>query len=52
VAKEICSLLSENPAFARSTEKIESNPFPIKTEREAAVEEKDLPVYRTMFVRS
>lgn len=25
------------------------NPFPIKTEREAAVEEKNLPVYRTIF---
>jgi len=25
------------------------NPFPVKTEREKAVEEKDLPVYRTMF---
>ena len=28
---------------------IEDNPFPVKTEREKAVEEKDLPVYRTMF---
>ena len=26
------------------------NPFPVKTEREKAVEEKDLPVYRTSFV--
>jgi tRNA (guanine-N7-)-methyltransferase len=25
------------------------NPFPVKTERERAVEEKNLPVYRTMF---
>ena len=25
------------------------NPFPVKTEREKAVEEKGLPVYRTMF---
>jgi tRNA (guanine-N7-)-methyltransferase len=25
------------------------NPFPVKTEREKAVEEKNLPVYRTMF---
>lgn len=33
--------LTENP----TTE----NPFPIKTEREAAVEEKNLPVYRTVF---
>lgn len=28
---------------------ITENPFPVKTEREKAVEEKDLPVYRTMF---
>jgi tRNA (guanine-N7-)-methyltransferase len=27
------------------------NPFPIKTEREKAVEDKSLPVYRTMFVK-
>ena len=28
------------------------NPFPVKTEREKAVEEKDLPVFRTMFVKT
>jgi tRNA (guanine-N7-)-methyltransferase len=28
---------------------IEENPFPVKTEREKAVEEKELPVYRTLF---
>lgn len=27
----------------------DENPFPVKTEREAAVEEKNLPVYRTIF---
>jgi tRNA (guanine-N7-)-methyltransferase len=30
---------------------INENPFPVKTERENAVEEKDLPVYRTLFVK-
>lgn len=25
------------------------NPFPVKTEREKAVEEKNLPVYRAIF---
>ena len=25
------------------------NPFPVKTEREKAVEEKNLPVYRALF---
>ena len=28
---------------------LNGNPFPIKTEREKAVQEKDLPVYRTLF---
>ncbi|MDQ3322536.1 MAG: tRNA (guanosine(46)-N7)-methyltransferase TrmB [Acidobacteriota bacterium] len=28
---------------------IAENPFPVKTEREIAVEEKDLPIYRKMF---
>lgn len=27
------------------------NPFPVRTEREKAVEDKDLPVYRTLFVK-
>ena len=30
---------------------VEQNPFPIKTEREIAVEARDLPVYRAIFVR-
>ena len=30
---------------------IDENPFPVKTEREKAVEEKDLPVFRTMFLK-
>lgn len=29
----------------------EANPFPVKTEREKAVEDKDLPVYRKMFLK-
>ncbi len=28
---------------------VEANPFPVKTEREKAVEEKELPVYRAMW---
>lgn len=32
--------------------KITENPFPIKTEREAAVEEKELPVYRAMWEKT
>jgi tRNA (guanine-N7-)-methyltransferase len=30
---------------------IDANPFPVKTEREKAVEDKGLPVYRAMFER-
>lgn len=30
---------------------LSENPFPVKTEREMAVEEKNLPVFRTMFVK-
>lgn len=30
---------------------IAENPFAVKTEREKAVEDKDLPVYRTLFTR-
>ncbi len=30
---------------------ISENPFPVKTERETAVEEKELPVYRRMFIK-
>ncbi|PYT01524.1 MAG: tRNA (guanosine(46)-N7)-methyltransferase TrmB [Acidobacteria bacterium] len=38
---------------ARFTEiAIDANPFPVKTERERAVEDKGLPVYRAMFVQS
>jgi tRNA (guanine-N7-)-methyltransferase len=29
----------------------ETNPFPVRTEREKAVEDKDLPVYRSLFIR-
>lgn len=30
---------------------ISENPFPVRTEREKAVEDKDLPVYRSLFTR-
>ncbi len=29
----------------------DKNPFPLKTERETAVEEKELPIFRAMFVK-
>jgi len=31
---------------------VRENPFPIKTEREKAVEDKNMPVYRAMFVKT
>jgi tRNA (guanine-N7-)-methyltransferase len=31
---------------------IDENPFPVKTEREAAVEEKGLPIYRRMYEKA
>ena len=30
-------------------QRVDENPFPVKTEREKAVEDKGLPVYRAMF---
>ena len=36
-----------NPRFTEI--EIDANPFPVKTEREKAVEDKGLPVYRAMF---
>jgi tRNA (guanine-N7-)-methyltransferase len=50
VAEEICGFFLEDPAFKPLKNKaLKKNPFPVKTEREAAVEEKGRPVYRAMF---
>jgi tRNA (guanine-N7-)-methyltransferase len=52
VAEEICGFFAENPAFKKVESKtLTTNPFPVKTEREGAVEERGLPVYRSMFVK-
>lgn len=47
LAEEMFDLFEEN----RSLKRIEilANPFPVKTEREQAVEDKNLPVYRASF---
>lgn len=39
--------------FEEKFERVEisENPFPVKTERETAVEEKNLPIYRAIFVK-
>ena len=49
LADEMFTLFRANPDFTETP--LTENPFPIKTERENAVEEKGLPVYRTMFTR-
>lgn len=49
LADEMFALFGED----RSLDKIPitENPFAVKTEREKAVQDKDLPVYRAMFVK-
>lgn len=50
LAEEMFALFRERPELRE--EPLTENPFPIKTEREKAVEDKGLPVYRTLFHRS
>jgi tRNA (guanine-N7-)-methyltransferase len=47
LAEEMFTLFRENENFCEieSTE----NPFPVKTEREQSVEDRNLPVYRRIF---
>ncbi len=47
LADEMFELFRENENLKEV--EINENPFPVKTEREKAVEEKDLPVYRRIF---
>lgn len=47
LAEEMFELFRENKLLQEID--ISDNPFPIKTEREKAVEEKKLPVYRKIF---
>jgi tRNA (guanine-N7-)-methyltransferase len=49
LADEMFELFRSDKRF--NEKKIAENPFPVKTEREKAVEEKDLPVFRTSFAR-
>lgn len=49
LADEMFELFRSDTRFTESP--INENPFPVKTEREKAVEDKELPVYRTCFVR-
>ena len=47
LAKEMFALFRNESRLIEI--EIAENPFPVKTEREKAVEDKDLPVYRAMF---
>jgi len=49
LAKEMFEIFRDDPIL-REIE-VSENPFPVKTERETAVEEKDLPIYRAMFIK-
>jgi tRNA (guanine-N7-)-methyltransferase len=51
VTEEIFGFFAENSAFDRIDESLSENPFPVKTEREATVEERGLPIYRAMFAK-
>lgn len=50
LAEEMFDLFRASKHFTEI--KISENPFPVKTEREKAVEDKDLPVYRTIFEKT
>lgn len=48
LAEEMFELFRAEPRLQENA--IDVNPFPVKTEREKAVEDKELPIYRTIFV--
>jgi tRNA (guanine-N7-)-methyltransferase len=50
LAEEMFELFRAEPRLTEAV--VEANPFPVKTEREKAVEEKDLCVYRAMFQKA
>ena len=47
LADEMFKLFGQNANLREIT--ISENPFPVKTEREKAVEEKNMLIYRAMF---
>ncbi len=49
LAEEMFELFRANEALTENVTDV--NPFPVKTEREKAVEEKALPVYRRTFIK-
>jgi tRNA (guanine-N7-)-methyltransferase len=54
VAAEMRDRFASNPALTQqhSQEWLETNPFPVATERELYVLEQDLPVYRILFQKT
>ena len=48
LAEEMFELFRSNNRFEEAA--CDENPFPVKTEREKAVEEKNMPVYRALFI--
>lgn len=48
LADEMFGLFAADPRLQKVS--TDENPFPVKTEREKAVEEKGLPVFRAMFI--
>ena len=50
LAEEMFELFRRDGRFGEAA--IDANPFPVKTEREKAVEDRGLPVYRAMFSRT
>ena len=48
LADEMFEMFRKDDRFEEAVS--EENPFPVKTERERAVEEKQLPVYRALFI--
>ncbi len=49
LAEEMYALFRESKNLSEIV--IGHNPFPVKTEREQAVENKEMPIYRAMFIR-
>jgi tRNA (guanine-N7-)-methyltransferase len=49
LAEEMRDLFNSDGRFERS--EIDRNPFPVKTERERSVENRDLPVFREIWTR-
>jgi len=48
LAEEMFELFRSNNRFEEAA--CDENPFPVKTEREKAVEEKNMPIYRALFI--